>query len=541
MPFVRRTLIALSAVTATSLALAADPVEFNTQYDALDKARSAALAEGRKIRAAEISHEIGELFVAHEQNPDNAAANFEQAADLYTELARGTALDASRRTFYQKAHADLARARATTRSAATRARLDQEIAALEDEMKEHGVPIPPAPGTPAPAPPTDEPAPRPSADPTVPVPYTGPSVDVELRMVEHTFAVSVPTLFEPALEVREALETARRPLTPELRKAAGVPIKNVLVGVALNQLDQDPRVTCVSRSARLVHERVTFDGLEGCFISHVRRGHSHLTRGDAVSASYYFYFVHDETHFKLAVTATLESKDPATPKLLGAALAMARSLRLVGAPPDTETCKAGEARLVSTDARTFEYASDDAEMLFAVAKDNDAGVAAAKGMAAFWKAGTVIVDLVVDLLPPAAGKSGLAVGFVIDYLKKGGEIIARLADSPLTGRANEIKAELFVVTTKVQVACETHEVCRDGAWVRERRPVTRETSQGGHRATSRVSKHLGSGWGHVENKKNPDFVDLDRLEVWSKAFLEAQLAVLRARKAEHDVWLALCR
>jgi len=316
-----------------------------------------------------------------------------------------------------------------------------------------------------------------------------------------------------------------------------------LISAAMNQLDQDPRVTCDSSpGARSKHEKILLNGrIPACFITRLEVGHSHMTRSNAVVGAFHIYFELDKTFYRLWVSATLETSDPATPRLLGATELVARSLRLVSTvAAEPERCEADRERPVTSETRTFELVDDTSKVFFKVAKDNDDGVEAAKGMAAFWKAGTTVMELITHFLPPAAGKSGIGVGFVIDYLKKGGEILERLATSPLTRRALNVKAELYVVTSKVEVACETYETCREGKWVKAKRSKPAATLEGGYRASKRAGKG-DNEWGRIEVKATPDLVDLDRLETWSSAFLEAELAKLKARSASHDAWLQACR
>lgn len=285
------------------------------------------------------------------------------------------------------------------------------------------------------------------------------------------------------------------------------------------------------------HERVLIGGkVPACFTTQMKVGHSDLTRSNAVIASWLVHFELDKIVYRLWVQATLEAKDPATPRLAGAAEAIARSLRIVA----ETACTPGTERRVDLADKTFALIDDQSPVFLKVAKDNDDGVAAAQGMAKFWKAGTEAMELITQVLPPTARGSANAVGFVVDYLEKGGDILDRLATSPLTQRATEVRADIVVGTTEVTVVCETYEVCNGGMWVRAKRSKVLLEREGLHKANKRAQAHMSS-WAGVESKRNPGFVDLDRLEAWSEDFLDQQLAKLRANRTAHDAWVDACR
>ncbi len=545
-------LIALSLCLVTLLsdikAFSEPTPGFDAQLTRLDQQRRVAISSDRARDAARISDEIGELYVTYQRHPGTGADNFMRAGALWTEAAHGTRLASAKETDYNAALLAFTKAKrgyeaayAPKKSGIFKrqiAEAQQAIAALRAEMEAAGVPIhePPPTGTPGPT------APPPEPEPVQVVVYTGASAEVAIDLRKQRFVIAVPTVFEIDEKLRTSLDRMRQPFMGDLGRAGGVMVSNYLVAAAINELDKDPRVDCASSPVKdLKHEKVMLGRVPACLISNVKVEHSGMTRSYAVVAMFLVHFQIDKTFYRLMVTATLETKDPATPRLVGAAEYIARSLRIADAPQPNDECTNGADERVAETRRKAALTDESSKVLFGVSKDNDDAVAAARGMAGFWKAGTAVMGGVMKLLPEAAGKSGIAVGFVMDYLVKGGEILDRISNTQwATDRAFKVTAELFVTTREVEATCETRRKCVDGKWVTSKHLTTAELGQGGHRAVRHANKGE-TEWGYVQYDRNQDFIDGAKVEAWSEKFLESELAKLATKRAEHEAWVGACR
>lgn len=211
-------------------------------------------------------------------------------------------------------------------------------------------------------------------------------------------------------------------------------------------------------------------------------------------------------------------------------------------PPPTPTptsCTDGEIRNKKEETMEFVFADDSSVVEFTSTSTSERGISAALGMAALWRAGAQIGGLATEGLAGPKGSTH-GIGFVLNYLDKGADILEKLADSPISGSYAGVSAKVAVTTKKVTVTCTTFEICEGGVWVRkavlnqvEGRGPVYVVSKKAHRGDDERAK--------VEKTSNPRYLDPDKVDKWLKDFLAAELKKIKDKKKDYDAFVEKCK
>jgi hypothetical protein len=209
-------------------------------------------------------------------------------------------------------------------------------------------------------------------------------------------------------------------------------------------------------------------------------------------------------------------------------------------PPKPTPCKDGIRYIGQPETKEFIYVDNDNKVEFTSSSTSASGISAALSMAALWRAGAQLGGLVTEgVVAPKGSTHGI--GFVLNYLEKGADILEKLADSPISGVNAGVSATLAVTTNKVTVTCTTFEVCENGVWVRKKKLEEEEGAGPIYKVTKRA--HLGDRAERekVEDSSRRRYLDQNKVDKWLRDFLDGELKKLKDAKKGYDDFVKNCK
>lgn len=340
-------LLALSLIFVTvcppwTVTAQTDQRAFNSELVRLTRERDAAVAAGRISQAGALNEQLGNLYISNDRITGSAGVYFNQAGDHYASVARdsGTAATKSRNytlaiRAYTKAKLLYLRMFESTREAGRRRQADAAQARIDEIEREMGqLNLAKNKEIAAEIAALTKPKSEPASEPPPP---TGPVTEITLDLAYHTFAVSIPSIFEIDEQTRNTLNQIRSVMQSlELKKANGVTMKNYQMGVNINQLDKEPIALkdCVPNTPfpDVKHEKILINGkIPACltttpFRDDRQRPSDPRTVGGSVLVS----FTYEKRFYRLQIGISyLDPADESRNKIKAKMEAIARSLRLV--------------------------------------------------------------------------------------------------------------------------------------------------------------------------------------------------------------------
>lgn len=410
-----------------------------------------------------------------------------------------------------------------------------------------------SPGAATTNPPTNPPAT--SQPPSNPTAAQGPTVPVNMSMDLARLREAEAAAQETADKARQAAETAdhdarnAQAQADGARKAVADAVKDVnqareAVAEAEKQRDKANRegTTAEREAARAALEKAEADlaakqkALKDA--QAIAAGNPQKAADEAAKKAAEKKAEADKTAAALvsakAAVAENEKETLAQPK------AVATAPKADPPPPKPTPCRHGAINyLGKPETKEFIFADDSSVVEFTSTATSERGISAALSMAALWRAGAQIGGLATEGLAAPKGSTH-GVGFVLNYLDKGADILEKLADSPISGLNAGVSAELAITTKKVTVTCTTFEVCENGVWVRK---ATLEKVEGaGPVYKARKRAHLGDPEREkVKDSSRPQFLDPDKVDKWLRDFLDSELNKLKGAKKDYDDFIKNCK